>query len=348
MGTILAATARIDALAPFREPFACRGLSFKICKDAAELFAEAQAQLPDGVLCDDGGVDGGASFIRRWREQFPNEATPILIIGTAAGPPTCTLSDGAAGYVFPELGFEAGYAAIAVAVEAHWLKQRLVEVGKLALLGEIMAGVLHELKNPVNNMLGSLERVSQRIESDPAIARWAEIIRRNGELLRESVGSLLAGFRSHLPPQPVDVHETLDKAAHYALKGDATVRNIGLIRELGAENPIVHAPPGPLLHLFLNLLVNARQAIGTSSGTITIRSANADGRLTVEVHDSGPGIDPMMLKRMFQRFQTTKKTGSGIGLMLVKSVAEQIGGSVAAENSPNGGAVFRIELPVGG
>lgn len=346
MGRILAATARGVALTEFIDPLERRGFSLVVVENADDALNHARGRMPDCVLYDQ-PANGQMSLAERWLEAFPTDTTPLLVLASLDDGRAQRKCDRCTGIVFPELGFDAAFGSMGPAIEAHWLKQRLVEMGKLALLGEVMAGVLHELKNPVNNMLGSLERVSKRIEADPAVSRWAEIIRRNGELLRESVGSLLAGFRCQLPPQPVDVHETLDRAARYALKGDASVRDIGLIRELLAENAVVHASPGPLLHLFLNLLVNARQAIGSNAGTITLRSCNVDDRLKVEVQDSGPGIEPEMLERMFQRFQTTKKTGSGIGLMLVKSVAEQIGGTVAAENSPHGGAVFRVELPLG-
>lgn len=346
MGRILAVTARGEWVERYRQRFSDRDYDLRLVANSESAIAHSNAGLPDCVLVD--GVAGSIpEFVNAWNLQFPTSTIPVLAMMDPRHPPAeGSLCEHLTGFVYPELGFDSLFAAVATAVEAHWLKHRLVEMGKLALLGEMMAGVLHELKNPINNMLGGLDRISQRMDADPSAARWAEIIRRNGELLRESVGSLLAGFRSQMPPQPVNVHDTLDKAAHYALKGDISIRDISLVKEHTAVHAVVHASPGPLLHLFLNLLVNARQAIGANPGTITVRTTNDIGLLRVEVHDSGPGIDPSMIGKLFQRFQTTKKTGSGIGLVLVKSVAEQIGGRVAAENSPIGGAIFRVELPL--
>lgn len=249
--------------------------------------------------------------------------------------------------LFPELGEEHLLQGIQLALERRQLHRRFYEVEKLALLGTVSAGVLHELKNPLNNVLGGMERMLALVDKDSATRRWGNIIQRNGELLRDSLVDLLAGFREEGAFKAVALHPLMDRAVTYALKGDMAYRKITLDRRYAEDNPMVFGSSGHLLHLFLNLLVNARQAIGQQPGSITLRTTREANRpeVIIDVEDTGPGIPPDLEANMFESIQTTKAEGTGLGLLLCGKIVERHQGRIEAENLPSGGARFRVYLP---
>jgi signal transduction histidine kinase len=214
--------------------------------------------------------------------------------------------------------------------------------GALAL-GEVMAGVLHELKNPVNNIASGVERLqSLPGADDPVWSKWLDLVGRNAELLRHAVTSLLGGLRDGGPMRDLDLREVLDQAAEFAFKGDPDTRSIEVVREFSTDPCPVVGRAGELTHLFLNLLINARQAIGAGeAGRVTLRCRPGG----VEIEDTGPGIPEDIRERLFSSRVTTKTGGTGIGLMLVRRIAERHGARVRAENGKRSGARFRVDFP---
>jgi signal transduction histidine kinase len=173
------------------------------------------------------------------------------------------------------------------------------------------------------------------------------MIQRNGELLRNSLVELLDGFRPDVQPQPVSLHDVLDRAVTYAITGDVNVRRrISVIKDLCEPAPIVSGSAGALLHLFLNLLVNARQAMADTDGSIIVRTAWDNATfLTITIQDSGPGIPIDVLPTLFKARRSTKARGSGFGLSMCRDIVERHGGTISASNAPSGGACFAIRLP---
>ena len=230
--------------------------------------------------------------------------------------------------------------------EIRYLRHRLIDSEKLAILGNVMAGVLHELKNPLNNLLGSLDRVATLAEQEPGMVKWAEMVRRNGTMLRTSIVDLLAGLREDHELVDVNLHSVLEQALEYSMKGDLALRHVAVHRQFAALDPIIHGSAGKLLHLFLNLIVNAKQAIGKNKGEITVRTFRTDDRrIGVEIEDTGPGIASALLPGLFHQIQTTKIGGSGVGLTLVRRIVEEHHGAIEASNSPKSGAKFRVVIP---
>lgn len=233
------------------------------------------------------------------------------------------------------------------AIEYRRMRRQLFDVEKLALLGSVSAGVLHELKNPLNNLLGGMERLLARVNTDPAVLRWGGLMRRNGELLRDCLGDLLDGLRGGPTTDLADLHEILDRALTYCLKGDTSFREIEVVRDWDEITPLVMGSAGQLLHLFLNLILNARQAIGSGPGRIVVRTRWSDGQAVVDVEDSGPGVPADVLANLFNSFHTTKPGGSGMGLVFCRQIADRHGGQMEVNNLPRGGAQFRVTLPAG-
>jgi signal transduction histidine kinase len=232
-------------------------------------------------------------------------------------------------------------------VDNRRLHDEVADLSRFAALGRTLTGVLHELKNPLNNVLGALDRVRSLLPSDERLARWNGIIDRNGALLREALADLLDGFRFNLEPKPVALHPILERAIAYAVAADVNYRGrIAIEKQFDSPPPTVVGNAGQLLHVFLNILVNSRQAIGDGQGAVHVRTRwPQDGIVEVEIADNGPGIAADVLPHLFKNRRTTKRSGSGFGLALVHEVVLKHGGTIDACNGPNGGACFRIRLP---
>jgi signal transduction histidine kinase len=301
------------------------------------------------ILLDDASSEAALPVLNYWRQLAEFDRPPLVLLvqpGTAPGLPAALL-DEIDGVVVPAYGAGLLRRVVATALENRRLHAELDDLGRFAALGKVLAGVLHELKNPLNNVLGGLDRLDGLVAINDQLARWREMVRRNGELLREALADLLNGFRGHLEPQAVELHPLLDRAVMFAIGGDINFRRqIAVDKKFADPAPIVQGNSGQLLHLLLNLLLNARQAIGDHNGAISLHTSwLPDGRICLEVQDSGPGIPEEMLHDLFKMRRTTKQVGTGFGLALAKEIVERHGGTISAANAASGGASFRVQLP---
>jgi len=235
------------------------------------------------------------------------------------------------------------------------LEQQLIQTEKLTAIGELTSGVAHELNNPLAAVLGYAE-LAQDLATDGELAGYLEHI--VAQALRASgiVGNLLTFARQQEPQrQPVSmnavVHQTLELRAY-----DLHTSNITVELDLEDTIPPVLGDPHQLAQVILNLINNAEQAIHSrgEKGTITMRTralvTNGSPRVRLEVLDDGPGIRQTHLQRLFDPFFTTKPPGqgTGLGLSISYGIISSHEGLITAENRPQGGARFVIELPATG
>lgn len=237
--------------------------------------------------------------------------------------------------------------AIRLVLHNHRLAHQLELSERLAHLGKIVTGLLHELKGPIHNLLLSAEKIEQQLPDDPALARWLAILARNGELVRESIDDLLQGFQERRPRDLVDVIPIVDRAIRYAFDSSPHAHAIQIQRSFEMNHAFVLAPPGYILHVVLNLLTNAQEALLTGNGTIHVQVSPAShNRVAITIRDTGPGVSREVLDRLGEPFVTTKPAGTGLGLALVKRLAEECQGEIEAEAPPGGGSQFTIRLPL--
>ena len=124
------------------------------------------------------------------------------------------------------------------------------------------------------------------------------------------------------------------------------IKDINFAKDFDSDIPEICADPGQLQQVFLNLILNATDAI-REQGTITIKTEGTPGgSVEIRISDTGQGIDPKALGMVFNPFFTTKSKGTGLGLAICKRLIEQQGGTISALNNPEGGATFVISLPV--
>jgi two-component system NtrC family sensor kinase len=232
------------------------------------------------------------------------------------------------------------------------LRNRLVQSEKLAALGQFVAGIAHELNNPLQGVLGHIELLRATGAFPKAIRRDMQRIYREADRAAKIVRNLLvfAGSR-RLVRRRTSVNATLSRVL--SLRTPAfRAANIEVVRCLSDALPRVKADPLLLQQALLNIVINAEHAIGPDGGRIeTTTSVRRDGDASyavIQIRDTGPGISPAAMPRLFEPFFTTKEVGkgTGLGLAITYGIIQEHGGEISASNHPGGGAVFTVQLPV--
>jgi len=231
-----------------------------------------------------------------------------------------------------------------LAIMLHTYREDLVSRAarseRLATFGQLVGSIGHELRNPLGVIESSLFLLRGRAGDDERVRKHLDRIGDQVRLSNQIITGLLDMVRDRpLPRQAVAVAALLGGAA------DAVQRPPGVALTVDAtEGLAVRGDPVQLGQALANLLANAVQAVGTA-GSIRLAARADEGGVTVDVEDDGPGVDPAVRGRIFEPLITTKEHGNGLGLALVKRVAERHGGSVGHEARPGGGTRFTLRLP---
>ncbi|MDP9137361.1 MAG: PAS domain-containing protein [Pseudomonadota bacterium] len=222
---------------------------------------------------------------------------------------------------------------------------------KMAMLGSLLAGVAHELNNPLSVVIGQVALLQQTVD-DPAVLKRADRIYKATERCARIVRTFLAMARQrHREPAPVKINGIVETAVEL-LSFQLRSADFQVVLELAADLPAVSADADQIHQVLTNLIVNARQALAATAAPRTIRIATrlsaADGQLRISVSDNGPGIPKPIRKRIFDPFFTTKPVGegTGIGLSLCSSIVRAHRGDIVLSETPGGGATFGIMLPL--
>src|SRR5438552_2871670 len=230
------------------------------------------------------------------------------------------------------------------------LEEQLIQAEKLAAMGQMLAGVAHELNNPLTAILGVTELLRDRPGADDSTKRQLELTHRQARRAARIVQNLLEFSRPASPQKkPLDLNNLLERTLQlheHSLRRN----NIEVDFRLQHDLPGVVGDANQLIQVFLNLITNAEQAIREvrDSGRIQIRSGQNGNQLAVTVQDDGVGIRPEALPRIFDPFYTTKRPGggTGLGLSICMSIIREHGGSIEAETLPAAGSAFTIYLPI--
>jgi two-component system NtrC family sensor kinase len=231
------------------------------------------------------------------------------------------------------------------------LQEQLIQSEKMSAIGQLVSGVAHELNNPLAGISAFAQLLLSEKRFPPDQRTAAEMIYAEARRASRIVQNLLTFARQHKPERtPTSVNQVLDDTLE--LRGyELRVRGIDVQRDYDDQVPETMADAHQLQQVFLNLLTNAEQAMERAerdSQRLTVRTRRTAELIRLEVEDTGPGIPPNLLERIFNPFFTTKPTGSGTGLGLSISlgIVREHDGRIWAENAPQGGARFVIELPV--
>jgi PAS domain S-box-containing protein len=234
--------------------------------------------------------------------------------------------------------------------ELKRLEEQLIQAEKLAAMGQMLAGVAHELNNPLTAILGVTELLREGQTDQEATKRQLEITHRQARRAARIVQNLLEFSRPASPQKKsVDLNSIVDRTLQlheHSLRRN----NVEVDFRPQPDFPGVVGDANQLIQVFLNLVTNAEQAIREvrESGRIQIRFARIGSRISVTFQDDGVGIRPESVPRLFDPFYTTKRPGggTGLGLSICLSIIREHGGTIEAEALPAGGSAFTVYLPV--
>jgi signal transduction histidine kinase len=223
--------------------------------------------------------------------------------------------------------------------------ERMKRVERLSAVGQLSAGLAHEIRNPLASIAGAVGIIERNSGSESKRSECLGIIKRETERLNRLLTSFL-DFARPRPPQyhPIDLSATLDSVI--ALAAHAVDRKpIVLRKETPPNLPTIECDPEQLKQVLLNLLINAIQA-SPDDGHVVLAARNEGSKVFIRVKDEGCGIAPAIRERIFDPFFTTKESGTGLGLSVAHQIIEQHGGILTAEANPDKGMTFSVVLPM--
>jgi two-component system NtrC family sensor kinase len=230
------------------------------------------------------------------------------------------------------------------------LEEQLIQAEKLAAMGQMLAGVAHELNNPLTAILGVTELLRERGGIDDPTKRQLDLTHRQARRAARIVQNLLEFSRPASPQKKaLDVNNLLERTLQlheHSLRRN----NIQVDFHPPSDLPGVIGDANQLIQVLLNLVTNAEQAIREvrDTGRIQLRAGRNGNQVMITVQDDGVGIRPEALPRIFDPFYTTKRPGggTGLGLSICMSIIREHGGNIEAETLPAGGSAFTIYLPI--
>jgi two-component system NtrC family sensor kinase len=226
---------------------------------------------------------------------------------------------------------------------------QLIQSEKLSGIGEFIAGVAHELNNPLTSVMGFSELL-QNAEVKPKDKHYLELIHKCALRCQKIVQALLGFARRSVPEQKAVCLNGLIEASVEILHYQLRTSNVEAIVNLDPNLPQAMVDPHQIQQVFVNLINNARQAIEAHQpkGVIKISTSRRGETVLVMIQDNGPGIPEENLSKIFDPFFTTKEIGkgTGLGLSLVYGIIKEHGGTITPRSRPGEGATFIIELPV--
>lgn len=225
-------------------------------------------------------------------------------------------------------------------------ERQMAQIEKLASIGTLASGILHDINNPLYVILGFSEMLLEEHHSPEVRDQAMEVLQATKRIIK-MCEDLNLYARQSTPKETVQVNLTqqLEEAMKVA-RFSVGLENITVVRTYAAH-PIVLARPEEIVQIFVNLVVNALQAMN-GHGTLTLGAKSSDLKATISIGDTGPGISQENMRKIFEPFFTTKPPGKGTGLGLysVRSLVQQYGGQIFIHSVVGEGTTFHLEFPL--
>jgi two-component system, NtrC family, sensor kinase len=240
--------------------------------------------------------------------------------------------------------------------DKEMMNEQVVETGKLASVGELAAGIAHEINNPIAIMIEEAGWIEDLFAEEPCledersteVKRALKQIETQGERCKEITHKLLS-FARRTDPRlvEVEINDLVEEILSIS-EQRSKFSSVKLVRNLASGLPTLVASPSELQQVFLNLINNSLDAMGPDGGTIEITSRIADGYVVVDVADTGQGIPKATIARMFDPFFTTKPVGkgTGLGLSICYGIIKKLGGKITVNSAVGVGTTMHIHLPI--
>jgi two-component system sensor kinase FixL len=231
--------------------------------------------------------------------------------------------------------------------ERKEMQFKLAQTERLVAVGELAAGVAHEVNNPINTIINCAQLIQDGDDADTN----GKIIVEEGHRIADIVRDLLQFARDDRDkPQPTFLTEVVERTLRL-LSENWKRHGISLRVDIPADLPPVHARPQQIQQVLLNLLINAKDALvhsGVSDRRVELSAKATENGVEFCVRDNGPGIPPALGDRIFEPFVTTKRArgGTGLGLSISRTIVTGYGGTISVASAPGQGAAFRVCLPL--
>jgi two-component system, NtrC family, sensor kinase len=229
------------------------------------------------------------------------------------------------------------------------MAQQLIMADRLASIGELVAGIAHELNNPLTTVIGFSQLLVEQIPDDDS-REELKIVNNEAQRAAKIVKNLLTFGRKHAPTKQECQINTIIEEVLQLRAYEHKVNNIEVIADLSPELPETLCDHFQLQQVFLNLVINAEFFMieENGHGTLTIKTEVDENVIRISIKDDGPGIPPENLLKIFDPFFTTKDVGkgTGLGLSICHGIVSEHGGTIKANSQPGQGAEFVIELPL--
>ncbi|MFC0228565.1 ATP-binding protein [Serratia aquatilis] len=230
--------------------------------------------------------------------------------------------------------------------EVRQLQDEVRRKEKLAAIGDLAAGVAHEIRNPLSSIKGFAKYFEGRSPQGSEEQELAKVMAKEVDRLNRVITELLALVRpADLRLQWVDVNEVIEHSLHL-IRQDAERKNIALRYHCDSALPVVELDPDRFTQVLLNLYLNAIQAIDSDGWLEIVAELTKEQELRITVTDSGKGIKPEDLTKIFNPYFTTKAAGTGLGLTMVQKVIEEHQGTIAVTSGPASGTRFEMVIPL--
>jgi two-component system NtrC family sensor kinase len=240
-----------------------------------------------------------------------------------------------------------------VSAEVTELRSQIIQSEKLASLGQLVAGVVHELANPVTSIVACTDMLLHKKNSPDAPQDDVEHLRRIGQaadrILKFSRDLVAYARPAREDPGPVALHEVISQA-HAFCEHELGRHDVKFVSDYANGSPPVLGQSGPLTQVFVNLFTNAAHAMSDHGGRLEVRThvVDSEAQLRIDVTDTGIGIPPETISKIFEPFYTTKEKGrgTGLGLSIVQEIVKAHGGTIEAVSTLGEGTTFHVELPI--
>ncbi|HEX6315156.1 MAG TPA: ATP-binding protein [Gemmatimonadaceae bacterium] len=222
-------------------------------------------------------------------------------------------------------------------------QDELVRKEKLATIGQLASSVGHELRNPLGVMANAVYILERTMDtSSPKAKQYLQLLNTQIRLSERIVSDLLDSTRSKSPQRRrINVQPLLtENLGRVAIPSNVHVEVV-----VDDHVPEIEVDPDQIGQILVNLFTNATQAMDNQPGVLRVHARNGDGRVHIDVRDTGPGVPPDLTDKIFEPLYTTKARGIGLGLSVSRSLATANQGSLRVVNHPGGGAVFTLDLP---
>ncbi|HEY6078276.1 MAG TPA: ATP-binding protein [Polyangiaceae bacterium] len=298
------------------------------------------------IELDDGSGTSGSTF-HVARERAQEQLSPLRR----------EMAEQAASVLSAALGRLRVYARAEESVRNfHRLQAQVIQTEKLASLGQIVAGVVHELNNPLTSIIAYSDYLTKKLareDDDADLSDDVERVRRIGEAA-ERILKFTRDLVAYARPTgdargPVSLEEVIERALVFC-EHEFADGQVEVHRDFLAPLPSIAGIPGQLTQVFVNLFTNAAHAMGDAGGAlrISLRSADSGASLRIEVSDTGSGIPAEAMPQIFEPFFTTKTDGrgTGLGLSIVRGILDAHGGTIQVTSAEGQGTCFTLTLPV--